>query len=121
MEMQENAIVKEERTWGMLVHIAAFTGFIIPVPGVNFIAPLLIWLLKKEEMPFVDDQGKQAMNFQLSLLVMAFVCFALMYIGIGFLLIALLGIYAFVMIVIAAIKANEGVVYRYPFTIQFFK
>jgi uncharacterized Tic20 family protein len=105
----------------MLVHIAAFTGFIIPVPGVNYIAPLIIWLLKKEEMPFVDDQGKQAMNFQLTVLIVALVCFALTLVVIGIPMLIALGIYTFVMIVIAAIKANDGIAYRYPFTIQFFK
>ena len=55
---------KDEKTWGMLCHISTFCGMIIPFG--NILAPLIIWLIKKEELPFVSDQGKEVLNFQIS-------------------------------------------------------
>lgn len=110
---------KDERTWGMLCHLSAFAGFIIPFGGI--IAPLVIWLIKKDEMAFVNDQGKEAVNFQITLMIAAILCGLLMIIGIGFLLLFALVVYALVMIIIAAMKANEGVHYRYPYALRLIK
>ncbi|MCS3902114.1 putative Tic20 family protein [Methylohalomonas lacus] len=110
---------KDERTWGMLCHLSAFAGFIIPFGGI--IAPLIIWLIKKDEMPFVNDQGKEAINFQITVFIAALICFVLMFVGIGFLLLFALAIYAIVMIIIATIKANEGSYYRYPHALRLIK
>lgn len=110
---------KEERTWGMLCHISAFAGFIIPFGGI--LAPLIIWLIKKDEMAFVNDQGKEAINFQITVFIAAIVCFILMFIGIGFILLFALAIYAIIMIIIAAMKANDGVYYRYPYALRLIK
>lgn len=110
---------KEERTWGMLCHLSAFAGLIIPLGGI--IAPLIIWLIKKDEMPFVNDQGKESINFQISLFIAAVICFILMFVGIGFLLIVALAIYAVIMIIIACMKANEGTYFRYPYALRLIK
>lgn len=110
---------KDERTWGMLCHISAFAGFIIPFGGI--LAPLIIWLIKKDEMAFVNDQGKEAINFQITVFIAAIVCFILMFIGIGIILIFALAIYAIIMIIIAAMKANDGVYYRYPYALRLIK
>ena len=58
---------KDERTWAMLCHFSAFAGLIFPFG--NFLAPLIIWLIKKEELPFVEDQGKEVLNFQISMTI----------------------------------------------------
>ena len=119
-EIEESTeMTSEERTWGMLCHLIAFSGFIIPFG--SLFGPLIIWMIKKDEMPFVDDQGKESLNFQLTMLIAYIVSFILMFILIGFLLIGILIIYAIVVIIIASIKANEGVCYRYPLTIRFIK
>ena len=110
---------REERTWGMVCHLAALAGVIVPLG--NFIAPLVIWLIKKEQMPFVNDQGKEALNFQITILIMLAVSFALIFVFIGFLLLFVVSIYALIMVIIAAIKANDGQYYRYPLTIRFIK
>ncbi len=110
---------KEERTWGMLCHLSAFAGFIVPFGGI--LAPLIIWLIKKDEMPFVNDQGKESINFQITLFVAAIICMILMFVGIGFLLIIALAIYAVIMIIIASIRANEGIYYRYPYALRLIK
>lgn len=103
----------DERTMGMLAHILG---------GVtNFLGPLIIWLIKKDESPFVNDQGKEALNFQISVALAAVVCFILMVVVIGFPLLVLLGVAALVLTIIAGIKANEGQAYRYPFAWRLLK
>lgn len=110
---------KDARTWGMLCHLSAFLGFIIPFG--NILGPLVIWLIKKKDYPFVDDQGKEALNFQISMLIAFVISAVLMLIAIGFLLMVAVAIYTIVMIIIAAIKANEGVAYRYPYALRLVK
>lgn len=119
-EVEEQAAVdQEERMWGMLCHLSAFSGYLVPFGSV--IAPLVVWLIKKDEMPFVDDQGKESLNFQLTMLIAAIVSIILMFVFIGFLLIGVVIIFQIVMIIVASIKANEGVRYRYPYNIRFIK
>lgn len=103
----------EARQWAMFAHLAAFVGFLIPFG--SLLGPLLVWQLKKEMDPFVDDQGKEALNFQISVLLAALVCVLLMFVVVGLLLIWVVVIGAIVLTIIAAIKANEGKSYRYPF------
>lgn len=110
---------KDSRTWGMLCHLSAFAGLIIPFGGI--LAPLIIWLIKKDEIDFVNDQGKESINFQITIFIAALICFVLMFIGIGFILIFALAIYAIVMIIIASIKANDGTYYRYPYSLRLIK
>ena len=110
---------KDERTWGMLCHLIAFSGVVIPFG--NIIGPLVIWLIKKDEMPFVDDQGKESLNFQITMFIAVIVCVLLAFVFIGFLLMIVLLIFWLVVVIIAAIKANDGVYYRYPYAIRFLK
>lgn len=106
----------EERQWAMFAHLAALAGFIIPLG--NVIGPLIVWLVKKDTMPFVDDQGKESLNFQITVLIAAIVAGILIVVLIGFLLLPLIGLLALVFTIIGAIKANEGTNYRYPFTLR---
>jgi len=103
----------------MLCHLIAFSGYLVPFGSV--LGPLIIWMIKKDEMPFVDDQGKESLNFQLTMLIAMIVSIILMFVLIGFVLIGVIIIYQIVVIIIASIKANEGVRYRYPYTIRFIK
>jgi uncharacterized Tic20 family protein len=106
----------EERQWALFVHLSALIGYIIPFGSI--IGPLIIWQIKKNEMPFIDDQGKEALNFQITMAIAAVVCIVLMFVLIGFLLIWIVGILDLVFIVIAAIEANNGRAYRYPFNLR---
>lgn len=110
---------KRERNWGMACHLSALCGYIIPFG--NVIGPLVIWLLKKDELAFVDDQGREALNFQLTLVLAFMVSFILIFVLIGFVMTAILCVYALIMIVYASVKASEGVRFRYPMTVRFFK
>lgn len=111
---------KSQRTMGMLCHLLALAGF-VGVPFGNIIGPLILWLIKKEEMPFVDDQGKESLNFQITMILISLFCFVLIFIGIGVILLIALGIFDLIMIVIATVKANSGIAYRYPFAIRLLK
>jgi hypothetical protein len=106
----------DERMWAMLCHLSGFAGYIVPFG--NIIGPLVIWLIKKDQYAFVDDQGKEALNFQISIMIWAAVAIALCFVIIGIPLLIAVIIFSVVMTIIAAIKANEGEYYRYPLTIR---
>lgn len=116
---QSTSPTKDERTWALIAHLSAIVGFVIPFG--NIIGPLLIWILKKDEFPFVNDQGKEALNFQISvtIYVMIAAIFVILLIGIPILIV--LGIFVLVVIVLAAINSYDGKYYRYPLTIRFIK
>ncbi|HNV20217.1 MAG TPA: DUF4870 domain-containing protein [Candidatus Hydrogenedentes bacterium] len=111
---------KDERMWGMICHLAALAGF-VGIPLRNVLGPLIVWLIKREEFPLVADQGKESLNFQISMTIYGVICIPLMFVVIGFLLGLALLIADVVFIIIAAMKANEGALYRYPLTIRLIK
>ena len=125
-----SGIQAEDRQWAMFAHLSALLGGLLTsaVGGWGFfLGPLVIWLMKKETMPFVADQAKEALNFNITVSAVFLVLMILGFLtlGIGFLLIGplmiLIGLAALVFIVIAAIKANEGIAYRYPMTVRLVK
>jgi uncharacterized Tic20 family protein len=115
----------------MFAHLSALVGGLLTSGWAGsfgfFIGPLVIWLMKKDTMPFVDDQGKEALNFAItvSLICVALLIMTVMTLGIGLLLtiplLMLIGIGSLVFVIIAAIKANEGVKYRYPVSLRLVK
>jgi len=110
---------KEERKWGMACHLCTFGGFIFPCG--NILAPLVIRSVKSESMPFVEDQAKESLNFQITVYLVLIVGFLLKTVGIGFLLVWPLVIYVGIAVIIAGFKASKGVSYRYPLAIRFIK
>ena len=108
---------RDERMWAMFCHLSALAGFVIPFG--NIVAPLVIWLIKKEEYELVLDQGKEAVNFQISMTIYVIASAILIILVIGIPLLIILGIFDLIVIIIASIKANEGEKYRYPLTIRF--
>jgi len=121
----------EERQWAMFAHLSALLGGILTSGwGGNigfFIGPLVIWLMKKDTMPFVNDQAKEALNFAItvSIAFLALMVLTVMTLGVGALLtvplMLIIGVTALVFVIIAAMKANEGVAYRYPFALRLVK
>ncbi|MFC3129270.1 DUF4870 domain-containing protein [Coralloluteibacterium stylophorae] len=121
----------EERQWAMFAHLSAIVGAIVTSAflygAAAFAGPLIIWMVKKDTMPFVDDQAKEALNFNITFGIFAGVMWLLTIItlGIGVFitlpLMAIAGIVWLVFTIIAAVKANEGVAYRYPLTLRLVK
>lgn len=123
---EENVVVeaevvpsKEEKTLGVVCVLLQFLGFVFPFG--SLIGPLVLWLVKKDSSRFLDEIGKETVNFQITLLIAVAIGIVLCFVLIGFLLLFAVGVYALVTIIIAAIKANDGVVYRYPVNIRFIK
>lgn len=116
---EEPELSKEAKQWAMLIHLAAFAAFLIPFGSI--IGPLLVWQLKKDLGSYVEQNGKEAVNFQITVAIVMLVCLWLMFYLIGFLLLLVLGAYWLVFTILAGVKANDGVAYRYPLTIRFIK
>jgi uncharacterized Tic20 family protein len=111
---------RDDRTWAMIAHLSALAGYTI-VPLGNIIAPLIIWLVKKDQSWFVDDQAKEALNFQISMTIYAIISGILVIVLIGIALLIILYVVGVILIIIATIKANDGYQYRYPLTIRLIK
>jgi len=109
-----------EKTWALFAHLSALSIF-VAIPFGDILGPLIIWLVKKDTMPFVNDQGKESLNFQLSVLIYGIVAGILCFVLIGIPLLIALGIFDLVMVIIATVKASNGVAYRYPLCIRFIK
>lgn len=114
-----------ENTWAMIVHLSALVGFLIPFG--NVLGPLVIWVIKKDELPEVDRHGKEALNYHISISIYLAVAWAitlvLTLVFIGILLVPVVAIANIILMalfpVLAGVKANEGGWYDYPMTIRF--
>jgi len=104
----------------MLCHLTALSVY-IGIPFGNILGPLIIWLIKKEEFPFVNEQGREALNFQISMTIYGIVSGFLCLIFIGFILLGILVVVHIVFVIIASVKSSEGVSYQYPLTIRLIK
>ena len=111
---------KEACMWAMFCHLAGLCVFVVPFVG-NIVGPLILWQIKKDEYPFVGEQGKEAVNFQISMTIYGLISAVLSFVCIGFFLLAAVGVVDLVFLLIAAVKANNGQHYRYPLTIRFIK
>ena len=107
-----------ERQWGMFAHLSAFSACVGILFG-NIVGPLIIFLIKKDEYLFGADQAKEALSFNISCTLYGLICIALCFVIIGFVLLPILGIFWLVVTIIAAVRSNEGVSYRYPLCIRF--
>ena len=110
----------EEKTTGMFCHLAALAGY-IGIPLGCILGPLIVWLIKRDQSPFVDDHGRESLNFQITVLIAMLCCIPLVFIIIGLIPLIVIGIGSLVCVIIAAIKAAGGELYRYPMTIRFIK
>jgi uncharacterized Tic20 family protein len=109
---------KEVREWCMILHLSLFAGHAVPLGGI--IAPIVLWQMKKDEMPEIDEHGRNAVNWVISNIIYLLVCIALCFVFIGFPLLIVLAVLNVVFPAIAAVKANEGRVWKYPLAIPFF-
>ncbi|HTE08887.1 MAG TPA: DUF4870 domain-containing protein [Flavitalea sp.] len=103
----------DEKTLGMLAHILTIVA--------SFIAPLVIYILKKDESSFVTAHAKESLNFQLTVIIAYFISWILVFILIGIPLLILVGLGSLILVIVATIRVSEGKMYRYPFCIRFIK
>lgn len=123
---QAEAVVevsRDARTWGMWCHLAGLAWmlvWLVPIIG-GVVGALVVWQIKRDEDAFIDEQGKEALNFQISMLLYWAVAMALCLTCIGFVLVPIVAVLDVIFAIIAAIKAGQGQSYRYPLSIRFIK
>lgn len=116
--MEENKVLTEtERNWAMLCHLSAFAGFFFPFGGI--IGPLICWLSRRDDSAWVNINGKNSLNFQLSMLLYIVLAIPLCFIILGIPIIIVLGTMKVICIIIASVKAAKGELFRYPLAIPF--
>jgi uncharacterized Tic20 family protein len=122
MTSANEELSKDARMWAMFCHLGGLAGLIpmTPVFG-SIIAPLVIWQIKKDEFEFVDEHGKEAVNFQISILIYALAAGLLCFVCIGLVLLPVVYLLDLIFLLIAAVKSNNGEHYRYPLCIRFVK
>ena len=123
--MPENSFVKnneesQERIWGMLCHLTALLG-LVGIPFGNIFGPLLVWFYKKKAYATVDKQGRESLNFQLTMTILVLIAALLIYLKIGMMLIFVLASINVVLVLIASVQSYRGETFRYPFRIRFLK
>lgn len=117
---QAPQVSKDEQNWAMYCHLAALSGFVIPFG--NVLGPLIVWLIKKDTMPLVDQHGKEALNFQITVAIAFIISALLTLVLIGFVLMFVVGIGALVLTIMAVIKVSNGQLdYKYPFALRLIK
>jgi uncharacterized Tic20 family protein len=113
-------VSKEEQNWAMGCHLAALSGFIVPFGTI--LGPLIVWLIKRAEMPMVDRHGKEALNFQITVAIAFLICIPLAFVLIGFVLMFVVGVGALILTIMAAVKVSNGdFEYKYPFALRLLK
>lgn len=106
----------EERNWAMLGHLSSLAGLVLPLG--NVLGPLVVWLVKKDTMPFAAEQAREALNFNITVALAAIVSGILTIVLIGFLLLPIVLLAWLVLTIMAAMAASRGESYRYPFTMR---
>lgn len=111
-----SGLSSETRNWAMAAHLSAFLGAWV---ALAFVGPLVVWAIKREDHPFVAEHAREALNFNLTLLIYLVVAGILAFVLIGIPLLVAIGITWLVLTIIAAVRAANGESYRYPLTIRF--
>ena len=110
---------KYERDWAMGAHLMTFLGFVFPFG--NIVGPLIIYLAKREESEFVEDQAREAVNFQITVTIALIIAFILAFVVIGMFMIPIIVIGNIVFVILAALAAQKGQRFRYPFCLRLLK
>ncbi len=122
-----------DRNMAMLCHLISFVGIVLPFG--NILGPLVVWLIQREKSSFVDEHGKESINFQLSLIVYSFVGVLLLIVStilvivfIGIFMLVIVGmivlalfVFSLIVVIVASVRASNGEMYRYPLSIRFLK
>ncbi len=107
------------RQWGMFCHLAGFAPYVVAFPLASILGPLVIWSMKKGEHEFIDEQGREAVNFHLSALLIEIVLVILCMFLIGIPLLIAFEIFKLIIMIVAIMRASSGEHHRYPLTVRF--
>jgi uncharacterized Tic20 family protein len=116
--METSTTSSNVRTWTVLCHASALAGLFLHFLG-HLLGPLIVWLVKRGDSPEIDAHGKESLNFQISMLIYDAIAAVLCIVLIGIPILIALWVLNTVFVIIASVKASEGTLYRYPFTIRF--
>ena len=108
----------EERNWAVFCHLGGFAFYLLGFALGHILVPLALWLMKREGSAFIDENGREALNFQISVTLYAIVTGALCFVLVGFVLIPVLMGFHIVLMIVASVRASQGESYRYPLTIR---
>jgi uncharacterized Tic20 family protein len=109
-------ITPDERTWGTMAHVSSIIAMF--VGGLTVLGPLIVWLVKKNESAYVAHHGREALNFQITMLFVTIVCALSLFCFIGFVLLPLAFLANVILSIVGAMWANEGQLWTYPFSIR---
>ena len=112
-------ISQEDKTWAIVAHALVLVGSAVAFGQI--IGPLVIWLIKKDESPFVGHHGKESLNFAISLLIYSLICIPFIFAVVGVFMLIALGIFTLIVTIIAIVKTADGKYYEYPFCIRLIK
>ena len=113
---------RSDRRWAMACHLIALTGLLIPPIIASIVATLVLWLIKREDSALIDDQGRESLNFQITIFIYSIASVLMIpLLGLGIPLLVAVVVFDFVFILVAAVKASEGITYRYPACIRLIK
>ena len=117
--MLEGDTMRKERQWAMFLHFSQFCGFIVPILGL--LVPIVIWQMKRVDLPSIDAHGKVVVNWLISVVIYGAICFVLVFVAIGIPLLYVLGLLGIIFPLVGGIKANQGEVWKYPLSFRFLK
>lgn len=107
----------DSKNWAMAGHLSAFTVFLgLPVP---VLGPLMVWLMKRGDDDYAEWHAREALNFNISIMIYTIVSAVLILLLIGILLLPAVLISWFILVIVGAVKASSGEYYRYPMTLRF--
>jgi len=118
MQSQTIGHTREVGQWALVLHLSQLAGYVFPLVG--WVAPIIIWQIKKEGMPGLDAHGRVVANWLISVLIYGFVCGLLTLVLIGLPLLIILAFLCLIFPIVGGIKATDGVVWKYPGSISFF-
>jgi uncharacterized protein len=113
-------LTTDAKNWAVICHLVALLGVPLPLVG-HVVGPVVVWTMKRDDHPFIDDQGNESVNFQISMVIYMIAAIIGICLVVGLFLLPVLWVTNVIMVIVAAIKASNGEAYRYPFCLRLIK
>jgi len=114
--LADATLTQSERTWAMLIHLSGYAGYVLGPPAIFL--TLILWLSKRDASGFIDDHGREAMNYSISIWLYSIIASVLIFVFIGCLILPVLLVFDLIIVLVAAVRASNGDYFRYPITIR---